>query len=158
MNYNIASDAGEENQLQYLSRKGILDISELPSGIVQQPALADPYDLRLNVNDRARSWLHTNCSSCHNPVSGTATGAMDYRSSTTLSSMRLCGVNPQNSDLGVAGAKLLVPGNADKSLVWIRLHSEDRTQRMPPVATSRRDQRGSDLIREWISGLRDCAE
>lgn len=156
LNFDMPTDHGQENQLQYLSRSGLLDISALPGDLGLLPTLVDPFDGQLNLQVRARSWLHTNCSGCHNPVSGTATGNMDFRASIPLAAMKICGVNPQHGDIGIGNARLLDPGHPEKSLVWARIHSENLEVRMPPVASSRRDQPGSELIRSWIAELSDC--
>ena len=70
--------------------------------------------------------------------------------------MKVCEVSPQHGDLGVRSAKLLVPGDADRSLLWLRVHSQNAVSRMPPVATSRRDEQASSLLKAWINGLTDC--
>jgi uncharacterized repeat protein (TIGR03806 family) len=156
LNHLVSTAAGQENQLLFLSRSGVLNSGSLPGDLSAIGSLVDPYDTSLSVEDRARSWLHTNCSTCHNPVSGTATGSMDFRSTTRLADTKLCDVNPQHGDLGVRSAKLLVPGNAEKSLLWLRVHSVDSVSRMPPVASSLRDEQASNLLKTWVNGLTDC--
>ncbi len=156
LNFLVDSDLGQENQLMVLSRLGVIDSASLPGDLSSIGSLVDPYDTNVATEDRARSWMHTNCATCHNPVSGTATGSMDFRVSTPLPQMKICDVAPQHGDLGVRTAKLLVPGDAAKSLLWLRVHSVDALSRMPPVATSRRDERASDLLETWINGLTAC--
>jgi hypothetical protein len=156
LNHLVSTAGGQENQLLFLSRSGVLNNSSLPGDLSTIGSLVDPYDPSFAVEDRARSWMQTNCATCHNPVSGTATGSMDFRVSTPLPDMNLCDVGPQHGDLGVRSAKLLVPGDADKSLLWLRVHSQDSVSRMPPVASSRRDEQAASLLKDWINGLTDC--
>jgi uncharacterized repeat protein (TIGR03806 family) len=156
LNIFVNSTSGQENQLMLLSRLGVLDSTSLPGDLSSLGSLVDPHDTTIAIEERARSWMHTNCASCHHPVSGTATGSMDFRATVSLPQMKICGVAPQHGDLGVQQAKLLVPGDADKSLLWLRVHSQDKVSRMPPVATSRRDEQASELLKTWINDLTDC--
>ena len=50
--------------------------------------------------ERARAYLHTNCSQCHRP--GGSTAAMDLRYTTALVATNACDAPPQSGDLGLA--------------------------------------------------------
>ena len=54
------------NQLDTLAGVGLLS-APLPAPSASLPALVDPTDTNAPLGDRARAWLHTNCSQCHRP-------------------------------------------------------------------------------------------
>jgi mono/diheme cytochrome c family protein len=135
------------NQLMTLQHIGIVD-GEAPSGVVGMPALTGDAP----VEQRARAYLHANCSMCHRP-SATGGGAGDLRYS--VSDPNLCNVEPERGDLGVAEAKLVVPGHPEQSVVPLRMRSTER-ERMPPVSSLVVDDEGVALIEEWIDSLETC--
>ncbi len=104
--------------------------------------------------DRARSYLHANCSMCHRP-GGTAQGGMDFRFTTPFPQTRICNVDPQNGALDIAGAKIVAPGDPTKSILSLRAHALEKN-RMPPVATRIVDQEGTRLLDDWIRSTTAC--
>ena len=140
-----------------LAQLGILDASTLPGDLHTLPSFPNPAtDSGTSLDARARSYLHTQCAECHNRAFGTAQGNFDLRYALSLADSRVCNTAPVTGDLGVPGAKILVPGDPDHSLLWLRVHSLEKGQRMPPLATSRLDTAGAALIRQWISSLTAC--
>src|SRR5262249_53969606 len=103
---------------------------------------------------RARAYLHANCSMCHRAgVAGRAT--FDVRYSTALRDANICGIVSQIDDMGVAGAKILMPGVPGASLVSLRPHALGAA-RMPPVASTLVDVKGLDVVDDWIRGIGAC--
>ncbi len=80
---------------------------------------------------------------------------MDLRFTTTLEGTGTCNVSAATGDLGIAGAKLLVPGDPTKSLVSVRPHSTG-ANRMPPLGASTVDTRGLAVVDAWIKGATGC--
>jgi uncharacterized repeat protein (TIGR03806 family) len=117
-------------------------------------ALADPSDAGAALEDRARAYLHTNCSGCHRP-GGAAQGTLDFRFNTALSATGGCDISPVNGDLGVANARVIAPGDADLSVLWLRMGVRDANA-MPPLASNLVDSAGRTVIRDWIEGLSSC--
>ncbi len=70
--------------------------------------------------------------------------------------MKICNVDPQRGDLGIAGAKLLVPGDPSKSLVSVRPHALPGANRMPPRASSLVDTKGVGVIDDWVRSVTAC--
>ena len=70
------------NQLDTLAGIGMFS-APLPGPSGSLPALVDPSDSGASLSDRARDWLHTNCSQCHRP-GGPTPSNMDLRFSTAL--------------------------------------------------------------------------
>jgi uncharacterized repeat protein (TIGR03806 family) len=117
-------------------------------------ALPDPFgDAPLAA--RARAYLHANCAGCHRP-GGTTPSDMDWRFATELAETRSCLLDATTSaDLGVPGAQLLRPGEASRSLVWLRMARRD-AHAMPPLGSQLADEPGLALIAAWIDALSDC--
>jgi len=106
------------------------------------------------VDQRARAYLHTNCSMCHRPLGGGG-GNMDFRWSTSLFDTQTCNAAPITGDLGILGAKIVVPGDPSKSLL-VQRPSRTGADRMPPLATSVIDTQGVSVLTNWVTGLTSC--
>lgn len=141
------------NQLATLSHVGVLTQPiEDPDA---QPSFPDPYDTSVPLTERARVYLHTNCSFCHRP-GGPTPSAMDLRYSTSLGQAQACNAAPQSGDLGVgADARLIAPGDAERSIIVNRMNRRDE-HAMPPIGSNQIDTAGVALITEWVDGLSGC--
>lgn len=114
----------------------------------QYAVQVNPADTTAPLALRARSYLDTNCSQCHQP--GGPTGSdMDLRRTTPIAQTRTVGVAPNGGDLGIAGAQRIRAGNKAQSLVWERMRRLD-SNRMPPIASHVVDDAGVALIGQWI--------
>jgi hypothetical protein len=106
------------------------------------------------LDQRARSYLHANCSFCHRP-DGNWNG-MDLRFDTPLKSMGICNIPPGKGDLGVNGALLLTPANAMESVILLRMMAPPGnatvgdTGRMPEIGSQVVDTQATMLISQWI--------
>jgi uncharacterized repeat protein (TIGR03806 family) len=143
------------NQLTTFDAIGLFSGGMRPGDIA---ALPDPHDPEAAIGARARAYLHSNCANCHRP-GGTREPnvSMDLRFSTALSATTTCDARPNRTDLGLAEAKLLFPGNPALSILSLRMQTLVASLRMPPVASSVLDGEGVGLIDEWIRGL-SCVE
>jgi uncharacterized repeat protein (TIGR03806 family) len=130
-----------------------------------QAALLLPYSGQLGTADttpatldpRARSYLHANCAYCHRP-DGQAVNWLDFRYDTTLKNIGACGVDPMKGTVGVTGAQILKPGMPMLSTIWLRMHAPytgDKT-RMPQLATYVIDDKGTQLVSDWITSITAC--
>jgi len=126
----------------------------LPGPAATLPALSDPADTGQSLNDRARAWLHTNCSQCHRP-GGQTPSSMDLRWDTSLPNTNACDVQPLSGNLGIANARLIAPGDAARSLVVERASRRD-VHGMPPLGSNLIDNDGIALLTSWINGLPNC--
>lgn len=106
------------------------------------------------IEQRARAWLHSNCAYCHRP-GATGQGEMDLRFTTPLADMNVCNVAPRFGTLDIAGAKRIVPGDPDRSLLWRRTRASGLA-RMPPLGTLSHDPEGLAVLRQWIRQLTTC--
>jgi hypothetical protein len=143
---------GSGNQIDFLDGLGLFDASPGPSMML--PAFPHAGDMNAPIADRARAYLHSNCSFCHR-MGGTGRVPPDWRASLTLAQTGACNATPQEGDLGVTGALIIVPGMPGQSVTSLRMHALD-ANRMPPLATHVVDTTGTGLIDAWISSLTSC--
>ena len=141
------------NQLDWFAEQNLFTAELSPQH--QEQALPSSKDLSQPLEDRARSFLHSNCSYCHRP-GGTSQSGMDLRFSTQPVFWNACDVEPIQSDLGVASALLLAPGEAERSLIWHRIAANGEDS-MPPLGRNHVDMESAGLIREWIDSLDSCS-
>ncbi len=139
------------NQLATLDAIGVFST---PLGVA--PSMLDkltvPSDTSQPLDKRARAYLHANCSMCHRP-NGPGQGPEDFRYSLPGLSIGAINVIPTQSDFGIAGARLILPGQPEKSIVSHRIGTLE-LGRMPPLATAMVDASGLALVNQWIrSGL-----
>jgi len=137
----------------YIDRR-ITDLSMLRA--TSRPALVDPAGDG-DVEARARSYLHANCSGCHRP-GGPGRGMIDLRYETPFRSTGLCNAEPLERlwDQPVwAEQRLLVPGRPDYSTVYLR-PSVRGIFRMPPLGSDVIDETSVALIGAWIEGISSC--
>lgn len=116
--------------------------------------LVDPYDPKEDLTARAKSWLHANCSSCHVEAGG-GNAAMELEFGTELKNMRIVDTNPVHQSFKITDAKLISPGSPEKSVMIHRLSQRGlNTGQMPPISTSRIDEKGLTLMKEWVKSLK----
>lgn len=144
-------DSGiSSNQLDTWQHMGLFGAAGLAYTSNPLPALND---LTATTEQRARAYLHSNCSGCHR-LNGFP-GHFDLRYSLSLADTGICNTQPKAGDLGITGAKLLVPGNAALSLIYQRMNRRGEYQ-MPPLASAVVDDAAVAVVGEWIDGLSGC--
>jgi len=120
-----------------------------------QPVMPDPTDATAPLGNRARAYLHTNCSQCHRP-GGPTPSSMDLRYATPLTSTAACDAPPQSGDLGIgAAARIIAPGSPSNSVLVARANRRDASG-MPPLASNIVDSAGVTLLQQWITSLATC--
>ncbi len=120
----------------------------------QLPVIPNPFGTAGTQSDRARAWLHSNCSNCHRPSGGTPVN-LDFRYTTSLMGTNACEAAPTTTDLGIANAKLIAVGDASRSVVVARVNLVG-TNAMPPLARHSIDTQGVALLTAWINSLTSC--
>ncbi|MBX3186335.1 MAG: PQQ-dependent sugar dehydrogenase [Labilithrix sp.] len=105
-----------------------------------------------SAEERARGYLHANCSMCHREGAGAGAATFDLRIDKSFAETKTCDVAPQAGDLGVAGAKLVAPGDPSRSTLALRMRALDAS-RMPQLATRVVDEAGVSAIETWIRAL-----
>jgi hypothetical protein len=146
---NRAGPGGETNQLLAWSRLGLLEPPLDEEAIGRLPRLPRLDQVGLTPEERARSYLDTNCGYCHRP--GGAAADFDARWATPLPRQALVDA-PARINLGIDRARQIAPNDPWRSIVLVRLATLEQT-RMPPLAHDRIDHRGVDILRTWIASL-----
>ena len=117
----------------------------------QYPRLVDPRDTTQDLGLRARSWLHSNCSACHQEAGG-GNARINLEFSTALDQMNLVDEKPIHSTFELPEARLIAPGAPERSVLLRRI-SMRGTGQMPPLASHLPDPEGVKLITEWIQAM-----
>ncbi len=151
--YRYPQTGRTANQLTTLDAIGVFR-PPLDDDTDSRPAYPDPLGATGTLAERARSLLHANCSGCHRP-GGPTPSSMDLRFSTPLAEANVCDVPPVRGDLGIVDARLIAPGDPDRSVLLARGGRRDAAG-MPPLGSLVVDEAGLSLVREWISGLSTC--
>jgi putative heme-binding domain-containing protein len=117
----------------------------------QMPRFADPYDPRADLSERARTYLHVNCAHCHrNGGGGSAYVHLLYE--LPLTETRALGTRPSQGTFGIHDAKIIAPGDPFGSVLYFRM-AKLGPGHMPYIGSSVIDQRGLDVIHDWIRQL-----
>jgi uncharacterized repeat protein (TIGR03806 family) len=153
LNIDVVRDGATVNQLAWLASARAID----PAAIQGAPApFPDPRSASATVESRARAWLHVQCAGCHHPGGDAGQATLDLRASLSLARMNACNVAPRAGDLGIDGARLVVPHDVERSVLAARIAHPRKDLRMPPIATSRYDRAGIDVVKAWIAALPAC--
>jgi mono/diheme cytochrome c family protein len=148
LNSDFAYAEGTMNQVDKFKALGLFDTP--PKDIAGYP---DPKDMTATLDDRARSYIQTNCAICHRP--GGEFNSIDMRFSTPFDMTSLCG--PVERATGIVPKYRLVPGDPSKSTVSFRMHQlPDPNQpllRMPQIGSLVVDPDGTKLIDDWITAM-----
>jgi uncharacterized repeat protein (TIGR03806 family) len=145
------------NQLEEWSNggQGILanapvDIQSLPSGATITPemnaASVDDDDLE----HFAKTWLDISCAHCHNPSGDAALTNTKLAYSNTVNEMGLCTMPIAFDE---EGNVIINPGDAETSVLYNRIVTENISDRMPPLNHTVIDQTGAELVKRWINQM-----
>jgi putative heme-binding domain-containing protein len=110
--------------------------------------LHNPHDLSSHLDERARSYLHVNCSHCHQFGAG-GTALIDLRYNASLEQTKALDVRPVQGTFEIANAQLLAPGDPYRSVLYYRM-AKLGPGRMPHIGSEIVDENGLRIIRDWI--------
>jgi glucose/arabinose dehydrogenase len=123
----------------------------LPEVPAKYKKLVDPYDKAQPLEARARSYLHANCAICHvNAGGGNAQFDVDFLAKPEA--VKLFDVKPQHHTFGIKDARLIAPGDPERSVLLHRVATRDQGH-MPPLATSLVDREATEMLREWVKKM-----
>lgn len=138
------------NQIDTFNHIGLFS-KPLQKPASKLPKLVDYRDKNQPLAQRARSYLHANCSHCHRKWGG---GNAEFQLLATLSLKETgtLAVKPGHGRFKLNDPRLLVPGDPDRSML---LHRMTRTGlgRMPHVGSHVVDKEGIAIVRAWIESL-----
>ena len=130
------------------------ELVALVAGTLPAQRMARLDDAGASVETRARSFLDVNCASCHRP-GGIGRGYYDARFTTPLENQQLVNGPLMSGDLGVPGAKAIVPGVPAKSMLLIRLRKPPGDpMRMPPACPLLETPPALPLLETWVRGMK----
>ena len=115
------------------------------------PRLVNPHDATQDLALRVRSYLHTNCSSCHIGAGGGNSRIM-FDFGTPLAGMQAIDQKPMHATFGIDDARIVAPGSPDRSVLLYRLAHRGPPQ-MPPLCSLAVDEAAVALVRQWIDSL-----
>ena len=124
----------------------------LPRNPENLARFTSPADAQAAVEPRARSYLAVNCAHCHT-LNGGGNSAINFDWTLPLDRMRAIGEPPQHDTFGLADARVIAPGAADRSVILPRVAMRGPGQ-MPPVGSRVPDAEGVRLLAEWIASLK----
>jgi len=155
MNRPVEVKGETVNQLEYMAGLGMFD-AELPA-TATLPAFPDPFGDG-PINERARSYLHANCSHCHRPGGGGGlSGLVLLDWERDLGKNGVC-KEPAAAGPGTGGHDYdIVPGHPENSILIYRVSSTDPQIKMPELPNRIVDKHGVALLTEWIAGMDPAA-
>ncbi len=137
------------NQLEMLKAQGVVAAVPSPESFAALKLVDHTLETE-KLNDRARSYLHVNCSMCHHP-GGTAIISFYLRRDMPFEKLN----TNKGTGIGTFGmqdAKLIVPGDPYRSVLMYRM-SKLGYARMPYIGSRVVDSFGVALIEDWITSL-----
>jgi len=151
MNRPVVRDGKEVNQLDDMAQRGMFD-GDLPA-VTGLPAFPDPFGDG-PLDDRARAYLHANCSHCHRPGGGGGSSGLvllQWENGTQKNG--IC-KEPAAAGAGTGGHSYdIVPGHPEDSILIYRVSSTDPQIKMPELPNRIVDKKGVALLTEWISAM-----
>jgi uncharacterized repeat protein (TIGR03806 family) len=141
------------NQLRTLGHLGLFDATFDEWKVFRYPRLANLTNTAAALELRIRSYLDANCSQCHRP--GGAGAFFDARFDAPLKKQNLIN-GPVANLLGIPGARVVVPGDTNKSILFRRVSVVGDNQ-MPPIAKNVVDTNAVAAFAKWIATSRASA-
>jgi len=138
-----------DKQLRAWNHIGLFDTNLDERQIPRFTRLVTITDTSASLEWRVRSYLDANSSQCHRP--GGAEAFFDARIDTPLGKQNLVN-GPVGNPLGISGAKIIVPRDIGKSVLFHRISIAGNLQ-MPPLAKNVVDHNAVSVIAKWIDSL-----
>ena len=138
-----------DNQLRTLAHINLFDAAFNGLKIHDYPYLMSITNTHASVELRVRSYLDANCSHCHRP--GGVGAFFDARFDEPINKQNIVN-GPVANLLGIPGAKVVVPGDTNRSMLFHRISLVGENQ-MPPLAKNVADEKAVAVIAQWIASL-----
>jgi uncharacterized repeat protein (TIGR03806 family) len=138
-----------DNQLRTWNHLGLFAPGFKDEDLRSFATLASADDASRTLEDRARSYLDANCSQCHRP--GGTVANFDARYDTPLTRQALID-GPVLIDQGIDRPRVISPHDVWRSIAFMRANTVGDIK-MPPLARETIDQKGMQLLKDWINNL-----
>lgn len=137
-----------DEQLRSLEHLGLFNGYKFKAS---KPKLVNAYDSSADLEARARSYLHVNCSVCHVEAGG-GNAKMELGFNTKPDKMNIFEARPQHDTFGIDNAMLIARRDPERSVLYQRVARRGRGQ-MPPLVSTVVDDRAVVLLRDWIGSM-----
>jgi uncharacterized repeat protein (TIGR03806 family) len=150
LNSNYTYLEGSKNQLTKLIEFGYLE-NNLPPTIT---SVANYNDISKPLSLRVRSYFDINCAHCHNDDGDANHYGLNFEFDKTTNEENMgVGLEAEHFVAGFNG-RIIFRGNATESILYYRLNTEtDITYSMPQIGRTIRDEKGVQLVADWINSL-----
>jgi uncharacterized repeat protein (TIGR03806 family) len=138
-----------DNELRAWNHLGLFGPRFKDEDLQTFATLAPADDASRTLEDRARSYLDANCSQCHRP--GGTVANFDARYDTPLKRQALID-GPVLIDQGIDRPRVISPHDIWRSIAYMRANTVGDIK-MPPLARETIDQKGMQLLKEWINSM-----
>ena len=139
------------NQVMTWNSLGIFSTPVYEDSLQHYVTASSSTDSNASLEERALSYLDSNCGYCHRPGS-IRTSYFDARLTTPLESSGILNGFAFNNQSLVNG-KIVTPGDTALSLIHFRMRNLNNKAAMPPLAKAVIDSAGLKLIGDWILSL-----
>ena len=140
-----------DNQIRMLRHAGLIANpgTQPPDKL---PRYADPYDAKVDLTARARSYPPANCAHCHQRDGGG--GRSDFQLNAWLKVEETGAIDgrAEEGHFNIANARIIAPGDPGRSVLLHRTATRGVGQ-MPKVGTNIADRRAVEMLRQWIEKL-----
>lgn len=135
------------NQLDQFVNHGILEEVNTSEYLKK---FIDPMEISHSIEERARTYMHVNCSTCHSRL-GTAPGGMDFDIKLPIDLTNTYFVMASEGPVDGGGDFRILPGDKESSVLWRRLKT-DGHKKMSPLRPIK-DPSAIEFIGKYIDEL-----
>lgn len=147
LNHTLQIDGKQQNYIDWLHSNHYIDQKPNPKDLSQK---LEPLHSKASLEQKARSYLDVNCSTCHQK-GGTTPITMDLRSFLPFEETKLN--RRALMHLGQSKRKIVDPGKVNNSVIINRMQASGGFTRMPFLGSTEVDQNAIEIISEWIESL-----
>jgi hypothetical protein len=144
-----------ENQILALADAGLIKPAPTKPA-AELPRKVDPNDVSASIEARARAWLDINCAHCHRTGGVGGRPGIQFLDSLPLDKTGLVNARPLVPLLG-ADSRIITPGKPEQSELYHRI-TLPAGGRMPLIGSEQTDKAGTEIIRQWITGIPPAPE
>lgn len=137
----------KRNQLEALTSLRLFDY---PTPKYNRMASLD--DESASVNDRARAYLHVNCSHCHR-FGGSGASTIDFRWELANDKILAIDATPTQGTFGLDNPHIITPGRPQESVLLYRFAKLGRGH-MPYLGAQEVDLAAMKLLERWIREMK----